>query len=56
MDNPVSLTAFYTCGIRMRDVESAAPIVGDSYARCFMSEESMTILQRFRKLHTCQTK
>jgi methyltransferase (TIGR00027 family) len=50
MENSVSLTAFYTCGIRMLDAASAAPIVGDQYARHFMSDEGFAILDRFRSL------
>ena len=50
MDNPISITAFYTCGIRMLDAERQEPVVGDAYAQCFMSDEAMGVLERFRKL------
>src|ERR1051326_551856 len=44
---PISKTAFYCCGIRMRDAESARPMCGDSYARLFMNEEGLRILAAF---------
>lgn len=44
---PVSNTAFYCCGIRMRDAESRRPICGDSYARRFMDERGMAIFKEF---------
>jgi methyltransferase (TIGR00027 family) len=44
---PVSNTAFYCCGIRMRDAESRRPICGDSYARGFMDERGLAIFQEF---------
>jgi len=44
---PVSNTAFYCCGIRMRDAESPHPICGDRYARLFMDERGMEIFRRF---------
>ena len=30
---PISLTAFYCCGVRMRDAESDKPVCGDVYAK-----------------------
>ena len=44
---PVSKTAFYCCGIRMRDAESARPICGDGYARRCMNAEGLAIFERF---------
>jgi len=44
---PISNTAFYCCGIRMRDAERPHPICGDQYARCFMDERGMEIFTRF---------
>lgn len=44
---PVSNTAFYCCGIRMRDAESPHPICGDRYARLFMDERGSEIFRRF---------
>jgi len=44
---PVSNTAFYCCGIRMRDAESAHPICNDRFAKFFMNEHGMEIFNRF---------
>lgn len=46
---PVSLTAFYCCGVRMEDAERARPICGDQYAKVFMSDAGRGVLARFRK-------
>jgi methyltransferase (TIGR00027 family) len=44
---PVSDTAFYCCGIRMRDAERPHPICGDSFAKLFMNEHGLEIFGRF---------
>src|SRR5438067_857835 len=44
---PISKTAFYCCGVRMRDAEGPKPVCGDSYARLFMNEEGLSILAAF---------
>jgi methyltransferase (TIGR00027 family) len=44
---PISNTAFYCCGIRMRDAESERPVCGDQFAKRFMNEQGMEILNRF---------
>jgi methyltransferase (TIGR00027 family) len=44
---PISKTAFYCCGVRMRDAESGAPACGDVYAKAFMNEEGLRILEAF---------
>jgi methyltransferase (TIGR00027 family) len=44
---PISNTAFYCCGIRMRDAESPRPICGDGFAKLFMNEHGMQIFSRF---------
>src|SRR6516225_3731968 len=44
---PISNTAFYCCGIRMRDAESQHPVCGDQFAKLFMNEEGMRIFERF---------
>ena len=44
---PISNTAFYCCGIRMRDAENAHPICGDGFAKLFMNEHGMEIFSRF---------
>jgi methyltransferase (TIGR00027 family) len=44
---PISNTAFYCCGIRMRDAESPRPVCGDRFAKLFMNEEGVQIFERF---------
>ena len=44
---PISNTAFYCCGIRMRDAESPRPICGDGYAKLFMDERGLEIFNSF---------
>lgn len=44
---PVSNTAFYCCGIRMRDAQSRRPICGDDYARLFMDDRGLAIFREF---------
>ncbi len=43
----ISRTAFFCCGIRAQDAESANPICGDTYADDFMTDEGRSILARF---------
>ena len=45
---PISQTAFYCCGVRMRDAESAKPVCGDVYAKLFMNEDGLRILEKFK--------
>src|ERR1044072_9270101 len=45
---PISQTAFYCCGVRMQDAESAKPICGDVYAKVFMNEDGLRILEKFK--------
>ena len=45
---PISKTAFYCCGVRMQDAESASPACGDSYARTFMNQDGLKILETFK--------
>jgi methyltransferase (TIGR00027 family) len=47
---PVSLTAFYCCGVRMWDAESAHPVCGDRYAVRFMNDRGREVLELFRGL------
>jgi methyltransferase (TIGR00027 family) len=49
--NPISNTAFYCCGIRMRDAESPRPICNDRFAKLFMNEHGMEIFNRFGGEH-----
>ena len=44
---PISQTAFYCCGVRMRDAERAQPVCGDTYAKVFMNEDGIRILDKF---------
>lgn len=45
---PISQTAFYCCGVRMQDAASAKPICGDVYAKVFMNEDGLRILEKFK--------
>jgi methyltransferase (TIGR00027 family) len=45
--NPVSNTAFYCCGVRMRDAETPHPICNDRFAKLFMNEHGLEIFNRF---------
>jgi methyltransferase (TIGR00027 family) len=47
--HPVSLTAFYCCGVRMQDAERPHPVCGDQYAKVFMSETGRGVFARFRR-------
>ena len=44
---PVSRTAFYCCGLRMRDAREDRPLCGDTYAQLFMSEDGIAYLKKF---------
>jgi len=45
---PISKTAFYCCGVRMQDAEREKPVCGDTYAKAFMNEQGLQILEAFR--------
>ncbi|HEY8559616.1 MAG TPA: SAM-dependent methyltransferase [Pyrinomonadaceae bacterium] len=45
---PISKTAFYCCGVRMQDAESANPVCGDVYAKNFMSEDGLRVFEAFK--------
>ena len=45
---PISKTAFYCCGVRMQDAELDKPVCGDVYARRFMNEDGLQILEKFK--------
>jgi len=45
----VSQTAYYCCGVRMQDAESAHPVIGDNYAKRLMSEEGLQYWQEFKE-------
>lgn len=44
---PISKTAFYCCGVRMWDAERDRPVCGDTYAKAFMNEDGLRILEAF---------
>src|SRR4051794_25984050 len=45
---PISKTAFYCCGVRMQDAERSNPVCGDIYAKAFMNEDGLRILEAFK--------
>jgi len=45
---PISQTAFYCCGLRMLDAEREKPVCGDVYAKLFMNEDGLRILEKFK--------
>jgi len=45
---PISKTAFYCCGVRMQDAERDQPVCGDTYAKAFMNEQGLQILEAFK--------
>jgi len=45
---PISKTAFYCCGVRMQDAERERPVCGDTYAKVFMNEQGLQILEAFK--------
>jgi methyltransferase (TIGR00027 family) len=45
---PISRTAFYCCGVRMQDAERSDPVCGDIYAKAFMNEDGLRILETFK--------
>lgn len=47
--NPVSDTAFLTCGARADDAKSKTPICGDAYAGLFLDEHGRAIYEGFKK-------
>lgn len=45
---PISNTAFYCCGVRMQDAARPKPICGDNFAKAFMDERGLAILEKFK--------
>lgn len=45
---PISRTAFYCCGVRMQDAQGSNPVCGDIYAKAFMNEDGLRILEAFK--------
>ena len=46
--DPIAKTAYYCCGVRMADAQSARPVCGDHLAERFMDAESRAVFARFR--------
>ena len=49
-ENPVSLTAYWTLGIRERDARSERPIANDTFAHRFMDDRAREITEQFSAL------
>ncbi len=47
--NPISSTAFLTCGARADDAKSKKPICGDTYAGIFLNEHGRAVYDGFKK-------
>ena len=47
--NPISDTAYICAGLRMLDAEDKNPICADNYARYFMNDHGLKILDKFRQ-------
>jgi len=45
--NPISETAYYSCGVRMLDAQRRRPVCNDFFAEKFMDQHGREILQRF---------
>ena len=43
LENPVSNTAYYCCGVRMDDARQPSPLGNDIYAARFMDQRGLTI-------------
>lgn len=44
----ISKTAFYCCGVRMQDAQGSNPVCSDIYAKAFMNEDGLRILEAFK--------
>ena len=49
-ENPVSLTAYWTLGIRHRDAQGEIPVAGDTFAHRFMDDRARDITEEFNPL------
>jgi methyltransferase (TIGR00027 family) len=45
--DPIAKTAYYCCGVRMADAQSARPVCGDHMAERFMDAEACAVFERF---------
>ena len=48
MANLISRTACYTLGVRAADATAAKPILGDSFAQRFMSDDAKAVWEEFK--------
>lgn len=46
--NPISNTAFYCCGVRMRDATKENPVCGDRFAKLFMDSHGLKIYEELQ--------
>ena len=49
-ENPVSLTAYWTLGVRHRDALSETPVAGDTLAHRFMDDHARDVTEQFSSL------
>jgi len=49
--DPIAKTAYYCCGVRMADAQSARPVCGDTLAQRFMDAEARALFKRFERFH-----
>jgi methyltransferase (TIGR00027 family) len=50
LENPVSLTAYWTLAARYEDAAEEQSIAGDSYAHRFMNDDVRAVAERFRRI------
>ncbi len=46
--DPIAKMAYYCCGVRMEDAQSAHPVCGDHLAQRFMDAEARAVFERFK--------
>jgi len=49
-ENPVSLTAYWTLGVRYEDAAGDSPVAGDTFAHRFMDDRAREVTEQFRSL------
>jgi O-methyltransferase involved in polyketide biosynthesis len=49
-ENPVSLTAYWTMGVRYEDAAGDSPVAGDTFAHRFMDDRAREVADQFRSL------
>jgi methyltransferase (TIGR00027 family) len=50
LENPVSLTAWWTLVARYEDAARARPVAGDTFAHLFINDEARAVAEQFRSL------